>query len=112
MTKPKKLIRSKVVFNLQPEEVELIQNQDELNHLYELKIKEEMNEINSSFHKDVYEFADLIEVVIAYAKSNGFTAIEIFEAIEKKNFEKGSFSNVALNNLNPSNPSNQIYFNK
>lgn len=108
--KPKKLIRSLITEKLQEGEWEKITNQNELNALYELKIKEELQEINASGHKDILEFVDLIQVAISYAKENGFSLEEIKNAMNKKDAEKGNFGRLALNNLNPENPSNRIYF--
>ena len=108
--KPKKLIRNFVTHNLKKEEWETITDRDELNRLYALKIREELAEIQASEHKDIAEFADLITVVLSFAKQNGFTHDQLQRAMFDKCFEKGVFSNTALNNLNPNNPSNKLYF--
>lgn len=108
--KPKKLIRSKIVSKLKPGESEKIMDIVELNKLYALKIREELLEIQSSNHTDIEEFADLMEVVLKFAQRNGFSNAELLIAIETKRFQKGTFSNIVLNNLNPNNPSNEIYF--
>lgn len=110
MKKPKKLIRNKVIFNLKASEWEFIEDQQELNVLYEIKIREEIEEIKASNYKDVMEFVDLIQVTFSFARRNGFTHEEIEAALLSKSIEKGIFGNIALNNLNPNNPSNKIYF--
>lgn len=110
MKTPKKLIRNKITENLKAGEWETITDQEELNQLYALKIQEELAEIQSSKHLDVMEFADLIDVAISFAFENGFSDKEIFKAIANKNRANGFFDRTALNNLNPNNPSNNLYF--
>ena len=108
--KPKKLIRSGIVEKLKEGEWETITDQDELNRLYAIKIREELAEIQSSDHKDIFEFVDLIQVVFSFAKQNGFTHEQLSSAMTAKSLDKGSFGRLALNNLNPDNPSNKLYF--
>jgi predicted house-cleaning noncanonical NTP pyrophosphatase (MazG superfamily) len=108
--KPKKLIRSNMVFRLDPSECEIVHDKDELNKLYALKIQEEMNEIQMANHKDIMEFADLVQVAMDFAQVNGFQYKDLWTAIEMKALEKGEFCDIVLNNLNPENPSNKIYF--
>ena len=108
--KPKKLIRKFINEKLKDGEWELITDQDELNHLYALKIHEELGEIQLSGHKDIFEFVDLIQVAFSFAKQNGFTHEQLSVALIEKSVEKGPFGRFALNNLNPDNPSNKIYF--
>lgn len=110
--KPKKLIRSKVTSKLKEGEWETIDNQDELNALYAIKIREELAEIQESNHNDIMEFVDLIQVAFAFAKQNGFSHEELAMSIAEKSIDKGTFGRLALNNLNPNNPSNKLYFEK
>lgn len=110
--KPKKLIRNRVTEILKEGEWETITDQVELNRLYEIKIREELAEIQASDHKDIMEFVDLIQVAFAFAKQNGFTHEELSLALIEKSVEKGTFGRLALNNLNPENPSNKLYFEK
>ena len=105
----KKLIRNKIVERLELSEWEVITDHAQLNHLYALKVQEELNEIISARFQDGLEFADLIEVAYAFAKANGFTAAEIDSLRSQKEFSRGAFSDIALTNLDPNNPSNQIY---
>ncbi len=108
--KPKKLIRSKIVEVLKEGESEEVSDIDELNKLYALKIQEELMEIQEAKHKYIMEFVDLIDVAYAFARNNGFTRDFIeFGSIDKM-LKKGGFDKLVLNNLNPSNPSNKIYF--
>jgi len=107
---PKKLIRSLITNNLESSEWETIEDQVELNQLYALKIREELAEIQESDHKDIMEFVDLITVALAFARENGFDLSDISRAALTKGIEKGVFGRIALNNLNPSNPSNKLYY--
>jgi predicted house-cleaning noncanonical NTP pyrophosphatase (MazG superfamily) len=108
---PKKLIRYKITQFLKEHEWEMIKDKSELNKLYALKVQEELAEIQRSEHNDITEFADLLEVVRAFALSNGFTFKQVSEVMTNKTLEKGGFGNIALNNMNPNNKSNKIYFN-
>lgn len=109
MNKPKKLIRDKVISKLKEGEWEKITDKDELNKLFTLKIKEELEEIVNSDFKDIMEFVDLLEVAFTFAKHNGFNYEDIRSKAVDKLHEKGGFTGIALNNLNPENPSNYIY---
>lgn len=108
--KPKKLIRSGIARKLKEGEFEEITDLTELNNLYTLKVREELEEIRLSEFKDIMEFVDLIQVAFQFAKINGFTHEQIQLALIEKSAEKGLFGKLALNNLNPNNPSNKIYF--
>ena len=110
METPKKLIRRGIIPKLKEGEWEVIEDQSELNLLYSLKVMEELEEIQESNHSDIMEFVDLIQVAFAFAEQNGFSMDDVIEAAIKKGEEKGGFGNVALNNLNPLNPSNRLYF--
>ena len=109
-TKPKKLIRSKIKSVLKDGEFEEVLDIPELNKLYALKVNEELNEIQDANHLDIMEFVDLIDVCYAFAKVNGFDKKMINFNRTKKGLNKGDFYKLVLNNLNPSNPSNKIYF--
>jgi predicted house-cleaning noncanonical NTP pyrophosphatase (MazG superfamily) len=106
----KKLVRDKTPALFKNDEAEVITDQTELNKLYALKVKEELIEIQQADHKDIMEFVDLIEVAYSFAEQNGFSRQAINDARAEKVFKKGTFSDIALNNLNPNNPSNEIYF--
>lgn len=110
--KPKKLIRKFITDKLKEGEWEEVNDIDELNKLYALKVREELAEIQESNHKDIMEFVDLIQVAFSFARMNGFTQEEISLALVIKSVEKGTFGKLALNNLNPANPSNKLYFKK
>ena len=108
--KPKKLIRNFITEKLKEGEYETITNQKELNQLYALKIKEELIEVQESDHKDIMEFVDLIQVAFSFAKQNGFTHEQIAAGLIEKSVNKGTFGRLALNNMNPNNSSNKLYF--
>lgn len=108
--KPKKLIRKFITEKLKEGEWETITDQKELNQLYAIKVREELAEIQQSDHNDIMEFVDLIQVAFSFAKQNGFTHEQISTALIEKSVNKGTFGRLALNNLNPNNPSNKLYF--
>jgi len=110
MKKPKKLIRKEIIYKIQPEEWELIEEKGDLYKLYDIKVREELNEIIESERKDIMEFADLVQVAFDYARESGFSRQELMKAVSEKAKLKGRFSNIVLNNLNPNNPSNKLYF--
>jgi predicted house-cleaning noncanonical NTP pyrophosphatase (MazG superfamily) len=105
----KKLIRDKMAFILDPEELDNCDNKEELIELYVLKLREEIEEIKGSDYKDIMEYADLIQVALGLASLNGFKMEDVMKAMEDKYELKGGFSNLVLTNLNPNNPSNKIY---
>ena len=109
--KPKKLIRNLIINKLKTGEFEELSDINEINKLYALKIKEELIEIQNSDHKDILEFVDLMQVAIDFAITNGFSSEELHNALELKALNKGVFGKLVLNNLNPDNVSNKIYFN-
>jgi predicted house-cleaning noncanonical NTP pyrophosphatase (MazG superfamily) len=108
--KPKKLIRGNIIEKLRIGEYEIISDKKELNDLYALKVQEELQEVIASNHSDINEFADLASSVFQFARQNGFSEKDLSAAIASKDASSGVFSNIALNNLNPENPSNKIYF--
>lgn len=110
--KPKKLIRAKMTELFTNNEIETVEDKNELNKLYSLKIQEELQEIQNSNYKDIAEFGDLISVAMSFAVVNGFEPQEILQQIKNKDAAKGLYYNIASTNLNPSNPSNNIYFKK
>ena len=105
----KKLIRDKMAFHLNPDELNNCLDKEELMGLYVLKLREEIEEIKSSDYKDIMEYADLIQVALGLASLNGFKMEDVMKAMEEKYELKGGFSNLVLTNLNPNNPSNKIY---
>lgn len=112
MNKPKKLIRDNMTKYLNETEYENILDRNALNSLYRMKVLEEVQEIFNSDHKDIMEFADLFQVICDYARANGFTLTEIQYAATQKVRNRGRFTNLALTNMNPNNPSNALYFNE
>ena len=107
---PKKLICHKTINYLQKGEYEYIEDMDELNKLYTLKVIEELAEVAASNYKDIDEFADLIKTVYAFAHANKITPDELSIAVMERAAVKGVMHNAALINMNPENPSNALYF--
>jgi predicted house-cleaning noncanonical NTP pyrophosphatase (MazG superfamily) len=105
----KKLIRDKMTFHLNPNELDNCLDKEELMGLYTLKLREEIEEIKGADYKDIMEYADLIQVALGLASLNGFKMEDVMKAMEDKYELKGGFSNLVLTNLNPNNPSNKIY---
>ena len=105
----KKLIRDKMAFNLNPEELDYCLDKEELMGLYALKLKEEIEEIKNADYKDIMEYADLIQVALGLASLNGFKMEDVMKAMDEKYELKGGFSNLVLTSLNPDNSSNKIY---
>jgi len=106
---PRKLIRNGVIQKLKIEEWTLETNKEELNRLFDLKVKEELDEIIRSERRDVYEFADLLQVAHDYAALNGFSDDDLYKAIDQKLTDKGAFTNAVLISLNPNNSSSKLY---
>jgi predicted house-cleaning noncanonical NTP pyrophosphatase (MazG superfamily) len=106
----KKLIRDKMAFNLNPDELDYCHNKEELMELYSLKLREEIEEIKGSDYKDIMEYGDLIQVALGLASLNGYSFDDVIKAMNDKYELKGGFSNLVLTSLNPNNPSNKIYF--
>ena len=57
------------------------------------KIDEELLELKASKFEDIYEFADVIEVLYTVARLKGLDHKNVTKAIYSKNQEKGSFYN-------------------
>jgi predicted house-cleaning noncanonical NTP pyrophosphatase (MazG superfamily) len=107
---PRKLIRNLIPKKFGGIEYDREQNLNNLNKLYELKVKEELQEIIDSGCKDITEFADLIQVVEDWARVNNINALDLSDAQHDKAVDKGTFDNTVITNLNPNNPSNSLYF--
>lgn len=102
----KKLIRHKLAKKHEGgDRLEVITNMKKLNKLYALKIKEESLEVQESGHKDIFEFADLLQVAFDWATINGISEDDLFNAVQSKMEERGRFTNITLkiNNKKPHN---------
>jgi predicted house-cleaning noncanonical NTP pyrophosphatase (MazG superfamily) len=82
------------------DEDKIIRVSDEVALEYAIeKIEEELIELKASKFEDIYEFADLIEVLYTVARLKGFDQKDVAKAIYKKNSDKGSFfNNLILEN--------------
>lgn len=79
--KPKKLIRKFITEKLKEGEWETITDQDELNRLYAIKVREELAEIQATDHKDIMEFVDLIQVAFSFANTERIYSRRIISCI-------------------------------
>ena len=61
-----------------------------------LKLQEEFLELQESAYKDIYEYADVLEVLMSIAKAKKVKWRDVEVARQIKLKEKGGFSNKAL----------------
>jgi hypothetical protein len=78
--KNQKLIRNLDYDFINAERV-FISDIKELNELYALKIREELAEIQASDHKSITGFAELLQVVVAFAVENGYTDKQLINCV-------------------------------
>ena len=86
-----KLIRDKYESIIESERLTKTKNQSETFILLREKINEELGELAETAFNDVYEYADVIEVLYAMADLQGLSKDEIEIARLKKLDEKGGF---------------------
>jgi len=86
-----KLIRDKYVHIIHPDRLEYAPSSVLKESLLIEKIQEELGELKESEYTDCNEFADVIEVLYALAKTKGISEKEINIAREFKNDKRGSF---------------------
>lgn len=95
--KKEKLIRSKIINALNPRQWRRASSVGEAMHFLRAKVDEEWKEIVDAKFKDAYEYADLIEVLLAIGKMNGITAQQIKAAMKQKREAYGNFdANIIL----------------
>lgn len=87
-----KLIRDKYADIIASEHLDNIEGDTEKNVFLVNKLEEELSELSESHYKDVYEYADVIEVLYALAELNGISKEELETARKKKLDEKGGFN--------------------
>jgi predicted house-cleaning noncanonical NTP pyrophosphatase (MazG superfamily) len=78
------------------DEIIRVTNPNELNDLYVEKVMEELQEIIDADFKDPMEFADLMQVVLDFARVNGFSDEELLIAVKGKEADRGRFKNRVL----------------
>lgn len=105
-----KLVRDKSPKLYKGREFRKISNQDELNNLYHKKMIEEVAEIKDSDFLDCNEYADLIQVAISCAEMNGISAGHVLDAVMRKAKNRGVFTDLVMDDINPNKPTNKIYF--
>ena len=98
-----KLVRDKIPQIIEKSgckcEIEIVDNEIVLEYLYK-KLLEETNELIQD--RNLEEVADVIEVVFTIANRCGYTLEDIFEELDKKTREKGSFEgNIILKRVYP-----------
>ena len=87
-----KLIRDGYQEIIDENKIEKVSDEEALKYAIE-KIEEELIELKASKFEDIYEFADLIEVLYTVARLKGFQQKDVAKAIYTKNVDKGSFFN-------------------
>ena len=87
-----KLIRDGYAEIIDGDKMETVSNEEALKLAIE-KIDEELDELKASNFEDIYEFADVIEVLYTVARLKGFEQRDVAKAIYTKNSNKGSFFN-------------------
>lgn len=87
----RKLIRDKYDSIIEGERLTKAQNPSETFILLREKISEELTELADTAFNDIYEYADVIEVLYAMADFQGISKDEIEIARLKKLDEKGGF---------------------
>jgi predicted house-cleaning noncanonical NTP pyrophosphatase (MazG superfamily) len=93
-----KLIRDSYEGIIDEDKLRKVSDEEALEFAVE-KIDEELLELKASKFEDIYEFADLIEVLYTVARLKGFDQRDVAKAIYKKNSDKGSFfNNLILEN--------------
>ena len=85
-----KLIRDGYQEIIPEDKIEKVSDEEALQYAIE-KIDEEILELKASKFEDIYEFADVIEVLHTVARLKGFKDRDINKAIYSKNRDKGSF---------------------
>lgn len=86
-----KMIRDKYDEIISPDRLKVVTNYNEKLVLYSKKINEELDELIESNYNDIYEYADLIETIVAMAKLKGISFESIESARTEKRLEKGGF---------------------
>lgn len=93
-----KIIRDKLKEQITDQDTFYISSKDGYELLKE-KVQEELQELNASDWKDPEEYADVIEVLIALAKKNDITEIDINDERVRKYNEKGGFDDYLAMNI-------------
>lgn len=86
-----KLIRDKLAQRITDAPIRIVLDNKEFKKLLLEKLIEEIGELAESNYKDVFEYADVIEVILAIAHQHGLSAHHIDDARKEKNRKNGSF---------------------
>lgn len=108
----KKLVRTKLAEEkIPPHELSTTKDRISTNKLFAKKLIEECIEYLDSDCKDPSEAGDVLQVSLDWFKYNELDNVVISFTKMEKEGERGGFGKYILNNLNPNNESNEIYFN-
>lgn len=93
-----KLIRDKLE-NLIDDSNLRIEEENEMQYYFlERKLLEELNELEQSEYTDVYEYADVLEVLMSMAEFNGVDWKNVETTRRKKFEERGGFDKFLILN--------------
>jgi len=90
-----KLIRDGYLKTIDNSELELLSDTEVLPYALE-KINEEVQELKDSNFEDIYEFVDVVDVLMKVLELKGFTLEEFNVARDVKNSKKGGFTKNVL----------------
>ncbi len=90
-----KLIRDGYLKTIDDSELELLSDTEVLPYALE-KINEEVQELKDSNFEDIYEFVDVVDVLMKVLELKGFTLEEFNAARDIKNSKKGGFTKNVL----------------
>lgn len=86
-----KLVRDLLDRRIPPDEIRLETDPDRLASALQAKLGEETDELARSGYRDLEEFADVLEVLLALAGRAGFSAADVEARRLAKRAEKGGF---------------------
>jgi predicted house-cleaning noncanonical NTP pyrophosphatase (MazG superfamily) len=93
-----KLIRDKYEDIIENNKIFKVDNNDTIlkKHLLHQKLKEEINELIDSDFKDIYEYADVLEVLETLIYFNNIQQSEVLEKKKEKKEKYGGFENFLI----------------
>lgn len=107
----KKLVRTTLAENkIPPHELSKTTDRNSTNKLFAKKLIEECIEFLASDCTDPSEAGDIFQVSMDWFRYNNIDPMIIAHSQSRKFDERGGFGEYILNNLNPNNESNEIYF--
>lgn len=91
-----KLVRDNYKDIIPEKNLKVIKSDEVYYEFLKEKLLEEINELQQTDYEDIYEFADVLEVLFSIAKFKGLSISDINQAKIKKFTEKGSFTERLL----------------